>query len=143
MSNPISKDNQKLNIEPTVLSFYESGQFRSYNVEIARKIGIEEAIILNDLIERYRDCKGKNELVELDNREGFWFHYTNARFLERTTITKRPLTRILKNLREKNLIITVKKGRPPINYFQFANLEILMTNSVLGNLDFSEIERGV
>lgn len=114
----------QLNAESSVLSLFGNDQYRTYNVEIARKIGVEEAIVLNDLIDEYRYRLKKGQLTELKGLIGGWFFYSATRCEERTAITKKPLMRILKSLRQKNLITTVKKGMPAVNYYQI-NWEVV------------------
>ena len=78
--------------------------FITVNKEIARCLGLEEAVLLGELSAKYNYWEDRNLLDE----EGFFF--ATAENIEHETS--------LKNLESKGIIETKFKGVPPKKYFK-------------------------
>lgn len=117
MNNDLSQENY-------VLFHFGTEQYRTYNVNIAKIIGLEEAIILNDLIDQYKYFKSQNKLIQIDGEQGQWFYYSHKTCEFRTAIREESLRRIVKNLKRQNLIIYINKGVPQKRHFKLNFEEI-------------------
>lgn len=108
-----------------------SDQFRTYNVNIARTIGLEEAILLNDLIDTHKHLEENEQLFPLKKQKGVWFYYSSAKGEKRTSIKRKAMMRVVNSLKRKKLIIYVKAGVPAKRHFQL-NFEAIynISNSV-------------
>ena len=89
-----------------------NNDFITVNKEIARCLGLEEAVLLGELSEKYNYCEARNLLDE----EGFFF--ATAEDIEHeTSLSAYKQRTAFKNLESKGIIETKFKGVPPKKYF--------------------------
>lgn len=106
----ILASNQNANI---IFSLLSQEAFLILNKVIARKIGLKEAIILADIVGKYKYFSDKNQL------DGQGFFFNSAENIESdTTIKRRTQFRAITQLEKLGLIFTRVKGQPPIKYFK-------------------------
>ena len=90
-----------------------NNDFITVNKEIARCLGLEEAVLLGELSEKYNYCESRNLLDE----EGFFF--ATAEDIEHeTSLSAYKQRTAFKNLESKGIIETKFKGVPPKKYFK-------------------------
>ncbi|NCD40910.1 MAG: hypothetical protein EOL88_02340 [Bacteroidia bacterium] len=83
--------------------------------KLMRILGIKEALLYTDLINKYIYMKDKGWLVDID---GYPCFYSTAEQIEySTTIKRKAQDRILEQLIKKGAIKTFLKGCPPKKYF--------------------------
>jgi len=101
-----------------------STAFLVLNKELARKIGLKEAIMLADLIskEEYFISKGMTD---------GWFFNTEANIEADTTLNPYNQRKCLKTLKKYEIIETKRKGIPAKQYFKINEYQILQ---ILNNL---------
>lgn len=94
------------------LRLIESKGYITVSKELARNIGLDETMILTELISKYNYWKDKKELTE----KGY-FYITIKNLKHETTLTKYRQTKAINNLKEMGLIKTKKQGLPARRYF--------------------------
>jgi len=101
-----------------------STAFLVLNKELARKIGLKEAIMLADLIskEEYFISKGMTD---------GWFFNTEANIEADTTLNPYNQRKCLKTLKKYEIIETKRKGIPAKQYFKINEYQVLQ---ILNNL---------
>ena len=87
--------------------------------ELAREIGLNETIILAELISQYQYFKDKGELDE----QGY-FYCTIDKLEKNTTIEKSKQGRVINNLIDMELIEKNTKGVPPKRHFKINETNI-------------------
>ena len=91
------------------------------NKKLAKKIGLDEAIIYSELASQFNFWSIKAELVDRDckkNKDGQWFFCTVEKLEEHTTIKKGRQQRTIQSLENLKLIETKKMGLPAKRYFR-------------------------
>lgn len=87
-----------------IVSLLANNGFITYNKQIAKIVGVDEAILLG-------------ELCGLQTVYGDNFFYDQSKLVDDTCLTKYRLINALKVLKEKNILSVVKKGIPCKNYY--------------------------
>ena len=91
----------------------DTNDFITVNKEIARCLGLEEAVLLGELASKYNYLEDRNLLDE----EGFFF--ATAEDIEHeTSLSAYKQRTAFKNLESKGIIETKFKGVPPKKYFK-------------------------
>ena len=100
---------------------------RFFDVRIAKEIGLNEALLLQELIYKhdYWEEQGK---LELDGS----FFVTQEDIENDTTLSPYQQTQAIKTLVSKGLISVNKHGMPPVNYYKVSESTF---SSFLGNID--------
>ena len=103
-----------------------STAFIILNKELARRVGLKEAILLADLIskEEYFITKGMTD---------GWFFNTEANIEEDTTLNSYHQRKCIKTLKKEGLIEVKRKGIPAKQYFKINEQQVLQ---ILNNLSF-------
>ena len=106
-----------------------SSAFIVLNKELARQVGLKEAILLADLIskEEYFISKGMTD---------GWFFNTEANIEADTTLNSYHQRNCLKTLKEHNLIEVKRKGIPAKQYFKINEEQVLQ---ILNNLSVKNL----
>tara|TARA_R110000850_G_scaffold27858_4_gene78377 strand:+ start:933 stop:1628 length:696 start_codon:yes stop_codon:yes gene_type:complete len=99
-----------------------STAFIVLNKELARQVGLKEAVLLADLI-------SKEEYFIANGMTDGWFFNTEANIYKDTTLTAYQQRNALKTLRKHQIIETKRKGVPARQYFKIneANLLVLIS----------------
>ena len=105
-----------------------SSAFLVLNKELARQIGLKEAVLLADLI-------SKEEYFIANGMTDGWFFNTEANIEADTTLTPFMQRKCLKSLRKYGIIETKRKGVPAKQYFKI-NEELVV--KFLNNLSVSK-----
>jgi hypothetical protein len=93
--------------------------YRTYNVEVARKINsVNAAIYLSELVTRYKYHLNHNELISHPKHGDGWFYYTAEKCEERTCLTVDEQRTSYALLQRHGLISYVKFGVPGKNHFK-------------------------
>ena len=87
--------------------------------ELAKEIGLNETIILAELISQYQYFKDKGELDE----QGY-FYCTIDKMENNTTLDREKQDKAIKNLINRNLIKKERKGLPAKRYFKINETNI-------------------
>jgi len=117
--------NTILHYEHPALLWLSDENFRKFNVEVARYLGsINTAVLLNDMIDRFKYHRKKEELKTLPNENGYWFFYTKDLCEERTTLTRKEQDTCFKTLKKLGIIDQKVLGLPAKRYFRL-NLDKL------------------
>lgn len=114
------------------LGLLAGGNYRVYNYELAKKLGINEAILLADLITKFLYFEERRELID-----GGFFFSTAEKIYETTALTRRQQEKSLKNLAE--YVETKVKGIPAKKHFRLKTLGI--TRLIVLPKDESEEEK--
>ena len=88
-----------------------STAFIVLNKELARQVGLKEAVLLADLI-------SKEEYFIANGMTDGWFFNTESNIEKDTTLTPYQQRRCLKALKDKGLIEVKRKGIPAKQYFK-------------------------
>ena len=104
--------------ENFVSLFLGDQQYRKYNVSIAKKIGVEESIVLNDLIDTHKYIKSCGKTFSIPQKNGKWFFYSSTKCEDRTAIKPKALMRIVRNLVNLGFITYIVCGVPAKRHFQ-------------------------
>lgn len=107
--------------------------YRTYNIEVARKLGsIQCAIILSELASKHRHLQKKGELYCDEKNGDGWFYFTHEALTERTFLTRREQDSALSTLISSGLIEKKIIGLPAVRYFKLNInniLELFKTDS--------------
>ena len=95
------------------LKLIESKGYITVSKELARNIGLDETMILTELISKYNYWSENNQLTD----QGY-FYITIEDLKKETTLTRYRQTKAINNLKEMNLISTKKQGLPAKRYFK-------------------------
>ncbi len=87
--------------------------FVIYNRNLARNIGVNEAILYSELLSRWNYFKERGQLTE----DGFFFN-TVKDLEEGTALSEYQQRRALNSLKEKGLIEMEVRGMPAKRYFR-------------------------
>ena len=105
-----------------------STAFIVLNKELARQVGLKEAIILADLI-------SKEEYFIANGMTDGWFFNTEANIEADTTLNSYHQRKCLKTLKDKGLLEVKRKGIPAKQYFKINEQQVLQ---ILNNLSFKK-----
>ena len=113
-----------------------STAFIIMNKELARNIGLKEAILLADLIskEEYFINKG------LIDAQGFFFN-TEANIENDTTLNAYNQRKCLRTLKSHNIIETKRKGIPAKQYFKINEQQVLQILNNLSDKNYTTINK--
>ena len=111
-----------------------STAFIVLNKELARQIGLKEAILLADLIskEEYFISKGMTD---------GWFFNTEANIQEDTTLTPFQQRKCLKTLKNNEIIQVKRKGIPAKQYFKINEQQVMKFLNNLSSTNFTSINK--
>lgn len=102
-----------------VFSWLCSGNYRTYNVLIAKKLeSLNAAVYLSELCQRFIMHSQKNELISNEKHGDGWFYYTSEKCEERTSLTSKEQRTCISLLESLGLIQTVNFGLPCKRYFK-------------------------
>ena len=101
------------------LDLIKSDGYITVSKELAREIGLNETIVLSELISQYEYFKNNNQLKDQE-----WFYCTIDKLEKQTTLSKDQQNKAPNNL-ERNIWITKKlKGLPARRHFKIHTKEI-------------------
>jgi hypothetical protein len=101
-----------------------STAFIVLNKELARQVGLKEAVLLADLI-------SKEEYFIANGMTDGWFFNTEANIYKDTTLTAYQQRNALKTLRKHQIIETKRMGIPAKQYFKINEQQVMQ---ILNNL---------
>ena len=101
-----------------------STAFLVLNKELAKQVGLKEAVLLADLI-------SKEEYFITNGMTDGWFFNTEANIEQDTTLNSYHQRKCIKTLKEKGLIEVKRKGIPAKQYFKINEEQVLQ---ILNNL---------
>lgn len=107
----------------SVLELLAQSSFIMFNKPLARKIGIDEAILVGSL---------SSLQVKYDNEE---FFCEQAKLMEDTCLTEYRLRNATKTLKDKNIISINKKGLPARYYYK-VNEEVILSYLTTSGANF-------
>jgi hypothetical protein len=120
-----------------------STAFLILNKELARRVGLKEAVLLSDLI-------SKEEYFISNGMTDGWFFNTEANIEADTTLTPYQQRKCIKNLKKHKLIIVKRMGIPAKQFFkineeqviQFLNnLSVVNLTSINNNKEIKTINK--
>jgi len=106
-----------------------SSAFIIFNKELARQVGLKEAILLADLI-------SKEEYFIANGMTDGWFFNTEANIEKDTTLTPYQQRKCLKKLKTNLVLETKRKGIPAKQYFKINELQVI---KLLNNLSATNL----
>ena len=106
-----------------------SSAFIVLNKELARQVGLKEAILLADLISK------EEYFIENGMTDG-WFFNTEANIEKDTTLTPYQQRKCLKTLKTNLVLETKRKGIPAKQYFKINELQVI---KLLNNLSATNL----
>jgi hypothetical protein len=80
------------------LSFLSNKNYRTYNVQVARIVGVNAAIIISDLQGCFEDNFENEELTSHPRWGENWFFYTLEKGIERTCLSRKEQDRAIQIL---------------------------------------------
>jgi len=105
--------------EEAFFDLLDEGDYQTYNRSVARAVGsVNAAIMLSELINRYKCNQERGELVTFDKAPGEWFYYTLEKCEERTVLSRKEQDRAIKYLTDHGLVIKQSFGTPAKRHFQ-------------------------
>ena len=90
------------------------------NKQLAKEIGINEAIVYSELLSKYMYFYNKNQLTE----DGYFFNTVENLEID-TTLSKYQQQKAIKKLKDLKLIDTKLKGMPSTRYFKILDNDVL------------------
>jgi hypothetical protein len=100
--------------------------YRTYNVEVARKLGsINAAIYLSELCQRHKYHRDRNEFISDEKHGDGWFYYTAEKCEERTAMNVDEQRNCYNSLKRLGLIEQVNFGIPCKKHFRL-NIEKIL-----------------
>jgi len=105
-----------------------STAFIILNKELAKQVGLKEAVLLADLI-------SKEEYFISNGMTDGWFFNTESNIEEDTTLNSYQQRKCIKKLKEVGLIETKRKGIPAKQYFKINEEQVLQ---ILNNLSYKK-----
>ena len=106
-----------------------SSAFLVLNKELARQVGLKEAVLLADLI-------SKEEYFIANGMTDGWFFNTEANIEKDTTLTAYQQRKCLKELKKHQLIEVKRKGIPAKQYFKINEQQVI---KLLNNLSATNL----
>ena len=106
-----------------------STAFLVLNKELAKQVGLKEAVLLADLI-------SKEEYFIANGMTDGWFFNTEANIYKDTTLTAYQQRKCLKVLKDKDLIEVKRKGIPAKQYFKINEQQVMQ---LLNNLSATNL----
>jgi len=106
-----------------------STAFIVLNKELARQVGLKEAVLLADLI-------SKEEYFIANGMTDGWFFNTEANIEKDTTLTPYQQRKCLKTLKTNLVLETKRKGIPAKQYFKINELQVI---KLLNNLSATNL----
>lgn len=101
-----------------ILSLLDSGSYQTYNRDLARLFGsINAAVMLSELVNRYRYHRDREELITDSKHEGLWFYYTIEKCEERTILSRKEQDTAIKILEKFNVAKKATIGIPGKRHF--------------------------
>jgi len=105
------------------------------NKEVAKQVGLKEAVLLADLISKETYFKNNNEL-----QDGY-FYNTSDNIFKDTTLTPYQQRKCLKTLKKHNLVETKKQGIPAKLYYKVNEEQVMkLINNLMRN-NFTPINK--
>lgn len=104
----------------SLLKLLASNSFITVNKELVKIVGLEEAILLGELISELDYWENRYE----DNFDG-WFYSTIDNVESKTTLSGYQQRKALKKLTELNLVECVIKGMPSKRYVKINDEQVL------------------
>ena len=111
-----------------------STAFLVLNKELARQVGLKEAVLLADLI-------SKEEYFIANGMTDGWFFNTESNIEKDTTLTAYQQRRCLKALKDKGLIEVKRKGIPAKQYFKINEQLVVKLLNNLSATNFTTINK--
>jgi len=111
-----------------------STAFLVLNKELARQVGLKEAVLLADLI-------SKEEYFIANGMTDGWFFNTEANIEKDTTLTPYQQRRCLKVLKDKGLIEAKRKGIPAKKYFKINGHQLMKLLDILKSTNLTTINK--
>ena len=111
-----------------------STAFIVLNKELARQVGLKEAILLADLI-------SKEEYFIANGMTDGWFFNTEANIYKDTTLTAYQQRKCLKALRKYGIIETKRKGIPAKQFFKINEEVVVKFLNNLSATNFTSINK--
>jgi hypothetical protein len=106
------------------LSFLNHDSYQTYNRNIAKKLkSVTAAIMLSELVNRYEYHANRDELVEKDDLN--WFYFTAEKCEERTCLSRREQDTGIKILEAYDFIQKKSIGLPAKRHFRLREDKIL------------------
>lgn len=108
---------------PDKLSWLYADNYRTYNIDIARRLNsIHAAILLAELASRYRYHRDRDELTSDSKHGDGWFYYTQEDLEDRTLLTRKNQDTCIEILQGFGLIEKKSIGIPAKRHFRI-NIE--------------------
>jgi len=95
-----------------LFTILNANNYHTFNREIARRIGLEAAIFLSEVIDKYCYFEKKDQIVK------GWFYLTIDAVEERTTLSRRQQDTAIDKLIELKFIETKQMGMPAKRHFR-------------------------
>ena len=111
-----------------------STAFLVLNKELARQVGLKEAVLLADLI-------SKEEYFIANGMTDGWFFNTEANIEKDTTLTPYQQRKCLKTLKKAELIEVKRKGIPAKQYFKINEQLVVKLLNNLSDTNFTSINK--
>ena len=111
-----------------------STAFLVLNKELARQVGLKEAVLLADLI-------SKEEYFIANGMTDGWFFNTEANIERDTTLTPYQQRKCLKTLKKAELIEVKRKGIPAKQYFKINEQLVVKLLNNLSATNFTSINK--
>ena len=111
-----------------MINLLSSSAFIILNKELAKQVGLKEAVLLADLI-------SKEEYFIANGMTDGWFFNTESNIENDTTLNSYQQRKCLKKLKEKGLIEVKRKGIPAKQYFKINEEQVLQ---ILNNLSIKK-----
>lgn len=105
-----------------IKSVLSQGAFWQINKVLAKKVGLESALLLSDLIDRESYFDSRDMLINI-NGEGYFF-VTGEQIEESTTLSYHKQRKCLKTLKSEGMIKTFLRGVPAKTHYKIVENKI-------------------
>lgn len=108
----------------SLLSLLNGNNYALFNRSLAHKIGLNETIILSEIIDKYDYFHKENSLIEINDKHG-WFYLTMDKIFERTALTAKQQRPAINKLIRLGFIEIKTYGQPSKRYFYINQQKLL------------------
>ena len=114
----------------SLFNLFASDNFCAYNRKISNIIGLNPAILLSELLNKFQFFEKNQDLTKFADKEGGWFYLLSETIRERTSLSLQEQKTALKILVKAGLVSYIIKGLPAKRFFQLneRRLVILLEN---------------
>ena len=108
-----------------LFSVLNANNYVTFNRELAHAIGLNAALVLSEVLDKWELFKKNNQLISLPDNPGEWFYLPIEDMQLRITLGEKEQRNAIEVLMEMGFIEVIRKGIPPRRHFRVIEENIL------------------